>query len=220
MKLAQGSQAFIIVCLCLLICSFLLTLYSSTFLILFIFSLIFLTFLITFFRDPDRSPPSNKSFVLSPAEGRVYAIESLPDTLKIQIRMSLFNVHVTRSPISGKIISIARYPGSFWPMLPFIKRSSEKNARQIIQIQGKDFMLEVIQIAGIFARRCVCYKRENDIVTRGSKLGIIRFGSEVDLVFPTKLGVQVLVQKGDKVRTGETPVAKIINPKEGESSLS
>lgn len=204
----------------MLICSIVLTYFSSIFLLLFIFSIILLIFFIYFFRDPERFPPSNESYVLSPAEGYVYSVNSSSNILKIQIRMSLFNVHVTRAPISGKITSITRYTGSFWPMLPFLKRGSEKNARQIIHIQGKYFMIKVVQIAGLFARRCVCYKQENDVVTRGSKLGIIRFGSEVDLIFSMHAAVQVLVKKGDKVKTGETPVAKIINFKEGDHSSS
>ncbi len=194
----------------MLICSFLLTLFISTFLILFLFSLILFILLTYFFRDPERFPPSDEDLVLSPADGYVYSIESSLHALRIRIRMSLFNVHVNRVPFSGKITSITRYTGAYWPFLPFLRRGSERNAHQIIQIQGKHLDFEVVQISGMLARRCVCYKREDDMVIRGSRLGIIRLGSEVDLVFPRKDTVQILVKKGDKVKAGETPAAKLV----------
>ncbi|MHA1512593.1 MAG: phosphatidylserine decarboxylase [Candidatus Hodarchaeales archaeon] len=104
-----------------------------------------------FFRDPARETIEDSKIIFAPADGKVY--EVLPDEGIIRIRMSLFNVHVNRWPVSGKITKISQQSGKYWPFVSFLRRGTDENARQIIELEEKDEIFEITQISGVFARR-------------------------------------------------------------------
>ena len=166
------------------------------------------TFVLSFFRDPERFTPEQENALVSPADGKIILIENIVDdqftggeAQKISIFMNVFNVHVNRIPFSGKVETILYTPGKFY------SADSERGALQneycatVITTQhGKK--LAFVQIAGLIARRIICWLEPGDQVTKGRRFGLIRFGSRVDLYLPpeTKLAVQL----GQKVRAGET----------------
>jgi len=170
--------------------------------------LILTTFVLSFFRDPERFVPEDEDALVSPADGKIILIENVTDdkftcggALKISIFMNVFNVHVNRAPFNGKVEKILYTPGKFY------SADSERGALQneycatVISTQsGKK--LAFVQIAGLIARRIICWLETGDQIKKGSRFGLIRFGSRVDLYLPadTELSVQV----GQKVRAGET----------------
>ncbi len=160
---------------------------------------------IFFFRDPSRETIENSELIFAPADGKVY--EVLPDEGIIRIRMSLFNVHVNRWPVSGKITKISQQSGKYWPFVSFLRRGTDENARQIIELEKNNEIFEIVQISGILARRCITYASVGQIVSQGEKLGMIYYGSEVDLRFPvTKY--DILIHKNDTTIAGVTVLAK------------
>lgn len=171
-------------------------------------------FLCWFFRDPERKPPEGDNLIIAPCDGKVLHISRHIGTNflggvfcnTISIFMSPLNVHVNRSPVSGKIICITRRGGSFAPA--FRAEASESNERNIIDIEAKGLRLIVVQVAGFLARRVECRVKAGDFVERGQRIGMIRFGSRVDLILPEVPTVKLLIEKGAKVRAGETVVAK------------
>jgi phosphatidylserine decarboxylase len=158
-----------------------------------------------FFRDPDREPNRDSQLIISPADGTIYDLDPINGI--IRIRMSLFNVHVTRIPISGTITAIVKKEGKHWPFISFLRRGSDENARQIIHIENAIGKFLVVQIVGILARRCTCYVSVDDQIQQGDRLGMIYYGSEVDIHFPTEK-FDIVVKKKDKVVAGQTPIAK------------
>ncbi len=165
------------------------------------------SFHLYFFRDPDRTAVSDSQYILAPADGKIYEIDT--ESGIIRIRMSLFNVHVTRAPVSGKIIKITRQPGSYWPFIPFLRKGTKANARQIIYLQNNEGIFQIVQIVGALARRCTCYFSTGDQITQGERIGMIFYGSEVDIELPLNK-IDILVKKGEKTVAGITPVAKLI----------
>ena len=169
-------------------------------------------FILFFFRDPERIIPSGSGLVLSPADGRVIDIaednrDSLhgKDVRRISIFMNIFNVHVNRAPIMGEVRQISYQPGSFWPADR--KRALLENERNAVLILGEDEMeLTVVQVAGIIARRIVCWVKVGDSVKIGERFGLICFGSRLDVYVPKN--VSVLVKKGDRARAGQTVLAR------------
>lgn len=159
-----------------------------------------------FFRDPIRVPPDDPAAVVSPADGRVIAVEKTEDGCQmVGIFLSIMNVHINRSPAAGRIRNVEHQPGAF--LAAFNKKAAEANERNTIDIQtnsGENF--RVVQIAGLIARRIVCWKALNDPVDRAERLGLIQFGSRTDLHVPP--GYEITVQKGESVRGGETIVAR------------
>jgi phosphatidylserine decarboxylase len=164
-----------------------------------------LAFHIFFLRDPSRVIIENSELIFAPADGKVY--EVLPDKGIIRTRMSLFNVHVNRWPVSGKITKISRQSGKYWPFVSFSKRGTEENARQIIELENNNTIFEITQISGFIARRCVTYASVGQKVTQGKKLGIILYGSEVDIRFPVA-EYDILIHKNDATIAGVTILAK------------
>ena len=177
-----------------------------------------------FFRDPQRVTPADKNVFISPADGKILKIleTDAPDILsdnkkqkfkKISIFMNVFNVHVNRIPISGKIVWLKYVPGTFFNAS--LDKASENNERMIIKIEvNKNYYIYVVQIAGLIARRIKCDLNENQNVNVGERFGIIRFGSRVDLYLP--LNSPVNVMEGQTVIGGETIVAhmkSILNSK-------
>jgi phosphatidylserine decarboxylase len=176
--------------------------------------LLFLTlFVVWFFRNPERTPPENPLQIISPADGKVIGIEKVADNehpenspLKISIFMNVFNVHVNRIPFSGEVLSMSYKPGKF--LSADLDKASAFNERNTVLLRTDDGReIKVVQIAGLIARRIVCWLKEGMKVTKGERFGLIRFGSRVELFLP--LGSVLLVKKGDKVRAGETPIGEL-----------
>ena len=164
-----------------------------------------LAFHIYFLRDPSRVIIENSELIFAPADGKVYEI--LPDEGIIRIRMSLFNVHVNRWPVSGRIIKITQQSGTYWPFISFIRRGTDENARQVIELENNNEIFEITQISGFLARRCVSYASVGQMVSQGQRLGIIYYGSEVDIRFP-KTKYNILIHKNDHTIAGVTILAK------------
>lgn len=183
--------------------------YSMVFPLLWIFLPILILGLcghLFFFRDPDREINRDSQLIYAPADGKIYEIDALKGI--IRIRMSLFNVHITRIPISGNITAIVRQEGKYWPFISFIRRGTSENTRQIIHIQNSIGKFLVVQIVGILARHCTCYHSVDDQIQQGDRLGIIYYGSEVDIHFPSEK-YHILVRKKDKMVAGQTPIARL-----------
>jgi phosphatidylserine decarboxylase len=162
-------------------------------------------FVAFFFRNPKREIPSDPRVIVSPADGRVVKIEHVGNVTKLSIFLSIFNVHVNRSPIGGRIEAIDYKQGKF--KAAFNHAASVENERNIIMVSQGDLKLVFIQIAGLIARRIVCWKKVGDTVSKGELVGLIRFGSRVDVLFPA--GTEVTVDLGGRVRGGSTPIGLI-----------
>lgn len=170
-------------------------------------------FLLNFFRDPRRHGSQRHVDVLSPADGTVVQIKDVPDgsvwgglTRQISIFMSVFDVHVNRAPVSGRIVHYRYNPGK--KIAAFAEKSSTENEQNLIVIDdGKGSVIAFKQIAGLLARRIVFDKNEGDEVVRGERIGMIKFGSRVDVFLPPKAAVRVNLR--DKVKVGLTIIAEI-----------
>lgn len=168
-------------------------------------------FVLQFFRDPARQAPENPDAVLAPADGTVVVVERTQDiygereALKISVFMSVFNVHSNRSPVDGEVEKIAYFPGRFFnASLDKASLANERNALLIRANNGE--MVTCVQIAGLVARRILCYAEEGGQLQRGQRFGFIRFGSRVDVYLP--LTAQPKVAVGDKVYATETVLAE------------
>ncbi len=162
--------------------------------------------IIAFFRDPERQPPSDPAAVSSPADGRVITIEDTPEGgTMIGIFLAVYDVHINRSPVAGTIEATDHRPGRF--LAAFNQDAAKVNEQNAIDIRtdsGENF--RVMQIAGLIARRIVSWHGKGYNLSRGERFGLIQFGSRTDLYLPP--GYEVLVAKGDRVRGGETAVAR------------
>lgn len=162
-------------------------------------------FMVIFFRDPERKVEISDAYMISPADGTVIDIRDR----KICIFMFLQNVHVNRAPISGRIREITYKKGGY---LPAFCKDSERNERNEFVIHSKYGDVEVTQIAGTIARRIVTYSNVNDIVEQGQRIGMIRFGSRVDVTIPHDFDITVC--KGERVLAGKTVIATIKNDRD------
>ena len=170
-------------------------------------------FVVWFFRNPERSSPDKPLQLISPADGKVIRIEettseglSSGSFLKISIFMNVFNVHVNRIPYSGEVVAIRYKPGKFLSAnLDKASALNERNTLMIRTAEGREIM--TVQIAGLIARRIVCWVKEGAKVKKGERFGLIRFGSRVEVYLP--LGSTLLVKVGDKVKAGETPIGEL-----------
>jgi phosphatidylserine decarboxylase len=166
-------------------------------------------FILYFFRDPERISPEEEDVIVSPADGKVLSVEKVFDeryvkehVFKVSIFMNVFNVHVNRIPYPGIVKKIVYTPGKFYAANSgHAELENECNA-VIITSQKTDKQLAVVQVAGLLARRIVCWLGKDDEVCRGQRFGLIRFGSRVDLYLPQQ--VQLEVSAGQKVVAGET----------------
>jgi phosphatidylserine decarboxylase len=158
-----------------------------------------------FFRDPERKPPGNLECILSAADGRVLKVEESEGRVKISVFMSVFNVHVNRAPFGGTVESVRYNPGKF--LAAWDDKASLDNEQTRIAISTAGGRMEVVQIAGLVARRIVCWARPGRTFERGERIGLIRFGSRVDHYLPLGL-VEALVEPGETVRAGTTPIAR------------
>ena len=167
-------------------------------------------FCLQFFRDPPRAVPGAAGAVLSPADGRVVSVASARDpyldrgSLKISVFMNVFNVHSNRSPVDGTVVGAWYHAGSF--VNAALDKSSLENERNALHLRtagGQD--VTCVQVAGLVARRILCYAKPGDTLARGERYGFIRFGSRVDLYLPPQAQPKVAV--GDAVLATETIVA-------------
>src|SRR5216684_1200497 len=159
-------------------------------------------FVAFFFRNPAREIPSDPRVIVSPADGRVVKIERVGNITKLSIFLSIFDVHVNRSPMAGRIEAIDYKRGKF--KAAFNHDASVENERNTIMVSQGAVKLVFIQIAGIVARRIVCWKKVGDRVEKGELIGLIRFGSRVDVLFPA--GTAATVTLGARVQGGSTPI--------------
>jgi len=167
-------------------------------------------FMLNFFRDPERVPPEDSDAAVSPADGKVVKVERAIDPFTgeprtaICIFMNVFNVHVNRMAVSGRIEKLRYIPGAFFNAS--LDKASEKNERLAIQVRGEsNRTFTMVQIAGLVARRIVCRVEKGDKLKRGERFGMIKFGSRVDLYLPD--AYRPLVKVGDCVRAGESAIA-------------
>jgi len=168
-------------------------------------------FIVQFFRDPARPIPTQANAVLCPADGRIVAVETTQDpyagreALKISVFMNVFNVHSQRSPVDGAISKVEYYPGAY--LNAAVDKASTENERDAIVIQtAAGHTVTSVQIAGLIARRILCYVHVGEPLTRGQRYGFIRFGSRVDVYLP--VGSRPRVSIGEKVSASSTILAE------------
>jgi phosphatidylserine decarboxylase len=168
-----------------------------------------------FFRDPERVTPIREGIMVSPADGRVSRVSNAlpPKELdlgerpltRVSIFMSVFDCHVNRSPMTGKVERIVYHPGAF--VSADLDKASEGNERNSLVIAAGKARIGVVQIAGLVARRIVCFARPGEGIGAGERIGMIRFGSRVDVYLPE--GVKALVAEGQTAVAGETVIADL-----------
>lgn len=168
-------------------------------------------FVVQFFRDPPRAIPSQPNAILSPADGRIVAVGLSRDpwlerdALKISVFMNVFNVHSNRAPVTGTVVKSWYNAGNF--VNAALDKASAENERLALHIRTDDGSdVTCVQIAGLIARRILCYVKEGDHVTAGQRYGFIRFGSRVDLYLPISAAARMSV--GDKTTAGHSVVAE------------
>jgi phosphatidylserine decarboxylase len=165
-------------------------------------------FVLYFFRDPDRAIPSDPGTVVSPADGRVVEIVEEPldshGGHRVSIFLSIWDVHVQRAPVAGRVASVVYQKGRFYGAYKAL--ASRENEQNIIRIDTPQGAMIFKQIAGAIARRVICWKQVGETVALGDRVGIIRFGSRVDIWLPQE--AQVTVQRGQMVKGGESVLAK------------
>jgi phosphatidylserine decarboxylase len=167
--------------------------------------LLLAAFVAFFFRNPRREIPPDPRVIVSPADGRVVKIERVGNVTRLSIFLSIFDVHVNRSPMAGRIEAIDYKRGKF--KAAFNHEASVENERNSIMVSQGNVKLVFTQIAGIVARRIVCWKKVGDTVGKGELVGLIRFGSRVDVLFPA--GTTATVKVGQRVYGGSTPIGII-----------
>lgn len=166
-------------------------------------------FMAYFFRDPERAIPSDKTVIVSPADGRVTLVGKLsPEDSNspkvVSIFLSPLDVHINRSPISGKVLDVTYTKGRFKPATS--DKASLVNEQNALTIQGEGLTIVCKQIAGVLARRIVCWKKPGDRLELGERFGLIKFSSRTDLVMPPE--VEVLVSVGERVKGGVTIIGR------------
>ncbi len=164
-----------------------------------------------FFRDPHRIISADKNEIVSPADGTVMSVKEDDErdffnckVKKVSIFLSVFNVHINRTPIKGRVTAIRYLPGKF--KAAYKECAATENEKNILFIEGEKFPVLVVQIAGLIARRIVCRVQEGSELEQGERFGLIRFGSCTEIYVPQE--VEILVSKGDKVRGGESVIGR------------
>ncbi len=173
-----------------------------------------LVFVVQFFRDPPRAIPTQPDAVLSPADGRIVKIEKVRDpyaerdALLISVFMNVFNVHSNRSGVNGLIKKVSYFPGLF--VNADLDKASLENERNAVVIESGGQLITQVQVAGLIARRILCYVKAGDTLSKGQRYGFIRFGSRVDVYLPVHAVPKVA--PGDKVKATSTILATLANP--------
>jgi phosphatidylserine decarboxylase len=163
-------------------------------------------FMAYFFRDPKRFIPTEANIVVSAADGRVTRIEDTPGGKVVSVFLSPVDVHINRSPIAGTITKITYTRGKKLPATN--NNASFVNERNTLVIEGEGVTISCTQIAGILARRIVCWPKEGDKLERGEKFGLIKFSSRTDLLMPNN--TEICVKIGDRVVGGETVIGRLV----------
>jgi phosphatidylserine decarboxylase len=163
-----------------------------------------------FFRDPRRNPPADANAVVAPADGRITRIarvnaENADSSTLVSIFLSPLDVHINRAPIAGVVRDVSYLPGKF--LMATSAKASDVNEQNALTIDGERVTVVCKQIAGILARRVVCWKKKGDRLSLGERFGLIKFSSRTDLILPHE--VEVLVQEGARVRGGTTVIGRI-----------
>jgi phosphatidylserine decarboxylase len=168
-------------------------------------------FVAYFFRNPPRTIPPGEHRIVSPADGRVVCVTSVPEEAeempggqRISIFLNIFNVHVTRAPIRGALERLEYRRGKF--KVAYDEEASRVNEQNVLTIRGRETRVVVKQIAGLIARRVVCWKRPGDAIERGELFGLIRFGSRVDILLTRD--VKILVKVGERVQGGSSVIGE------------
>ena len=170
-------------------------------------------FCLYFFRDPERIPPAGE-FIVAPADGKVVAIREIaPGETRVSIFLNIFDVHVNRTPIPGTVAGISYQQGKF--LVASHEEASSENEQNTLIVQGGDTRVVCRQIAGLIARRIVCYKRVGDAVAAGERIGYIKFGSRVDVIFGPEWRSAIKV--GDRVSAGTSVLASRAQGVSGEA---
>jgi len=172
--------------------------------------LILAAFMAFFFRDPARECPVDDGIVVSPADGRVVAAARVDERLEnspvqISIFLSPLDVHINRSPIAGEILDVVYKPGAFHIASRDI--ASVENEQNIVTVRGESLTIVFRQIAGVLARRVVCWKKKGDRVEMGERIGLMKFSSRMDVILPPE--VEALVRKGDRVMGGVSVIGRL-----------
>ena len=171
----------------------------------------FTVFVACFFRNPTRDIPGDDRTVVSPADGRIIAVGETESAdggkfLRIGIFLSVFDVHVNRAPVAGRVVSVER--GGEKYLAAFNAKAESHNVRCAMVLEtATGIRVPVVQITGLIARRIVCHPEVGEWVERGARYGLIRFGSRTDVLLP--LGSEALVSRGDKVRGGSSELARL-----------
>ena len=175
---------------------------------LFLIFLILLIFTFYFFRDPERVIPLGDDILVSPADGLITNIseykEGKKSYTKVSIFLSVFNVHIQRLPLSGQITKVDYIEGKF--INATLDKASEENERLKLTLKSGSNVIYITQIAGLIARRIICYLKTNERVNQGERYGIIKFGSRVDIEFPNSYNLMVSI--GQQCIGGETIIAR------------
>ncbi len=171
-------------------------------------------FVACFFRNPPREIPGDEYTVVAPADGRVIEageveLEDGSKAVRVAIFLSVFNVHVNRAPVAGRVVSVER--GGSRYLAAFDRRAGEHNVRLAMLLEtAEGVRVPVVQITGLIARRILCFPQVGEWVERGARYGYIRFGSRTDVLLP--LGTELRVAKGDHVKGGESEIARLEAP--------
>lgn len=169
------------------------------------------SFIIFFFRDPERNLVNSEKAVLTPADGKIIAIERLTNgdnrfadtAVKLSIFMSLFNAHINRIPVGGRISQLTYHPGKFFSAN--LDKASLHNENNIVMLETDNReKIVFVQVAGLIARRIVCWVKAGDYVKAGQRFGLIRFGSRLEVYLPPDS--TITVRKGEKVKAGQTVI--------------
>jgi phosphatidylserine decarboxylase len=215
----HGTLEMLIGTLVLLICIILILVFApGAWALLALVPALLLVWLLAFFRDPERPIPSGQHLMVSPADGMVSDITELPrfdlldgPAMRIGIFLSVFNVHINRSPCDGRVIRVIYKKGKFINAMSHA-RASDENESNTIVIAGPDGekpIAVVKQIVGLIARRIVCTAAEGQALARGQRIGMIKFGSRTELYIPMRLAPQARVRVGQKVRGGADVVVML-----------
>ena len=170
------------------------------------FFFILALFVAYFFRDPERLISSDEATIVSPADGKSVGIVPETDrTTRVSIFLSVFNVHINRAPVAGEVESVCYLPGKF--KVAFDAAASAENEQNVLVIRSGSDRIKFSQIAGILARRIVCWKKPGDSVAKGERIGLIKFGSRVDIFLPENVALSIRL--GDKVWGGASVIGRI-----------
>lgn len=200
MKIAREGYPFIVILAAGTLALFLLHLYPFSAALL-----ILCLFVAFFFRDPERSFLLEGTQVLSPADGKIVSVRQENGQETVSIFLSIFDVHINRAPVGGKITKIEYRKGKF--LAAFDERASAENEQNSITIDHEGRTVRFVQIAGLIARRIVCWRKEGEDIKAGERIGLIKFGSRVDVFLPA--GSRINVALGQRVKAGVTVIGEV-----------